>query len=386
MVNYKLKILRNGEPVADYNTAINILNDFEGHYVGQPIAIVYLDEEQNRKLLLAIGKRDCENDQIAGRNHGPEFYEIINDIEEFIFQYESEFPLNTRITSDIGGVKAGTTLVSLLNETDNGDISRILDLMFFGSSVIHPTIVDPSIVAFTYNGETEITVSTLPDVNDFYKETDRGSVSYGKIGDIYVENVPFSGEVSTDIEILDINGNPLLEIPSAGDFIYRLYATFEDGEVTPMNSNNTVFCDPWEEQTMTKDIIVHVVQPLYTGIVDIDTVVYLQGSEMSMQEMIEYLISNEILHSFLSSNNYILKGNNEWGLITILSPSGCSCKYQGDTEVAQHFESYGTCIIDDITYNIYANVEGSNITEILDDLTYYSNDASYFYEISRKDE
>lgn len=387
MTNYKLKILRNGEPVVNYNAAISILDNFKGHYVGQPIAIVYFDDSQNRKLLLAVGKRDCENDQIDGRNYGSEFYEIINNPQNFLVHYTSLYPLTTTITNDIGGIEKDTTLASLLNETDNGDISRILDLMFFGSSVVHPTVVDPSIVTFNYNGQTEIYVSVLPDVHDFYIETSRGSVSYGKIGDEYVENVPFSGTVSTSIEILDTDGNPVLNTSSTGDFIFRLYATFEDGEVTPMNSDNTVFRDPWIEQTMTRDVIVHVVQSIYAGVVDIDTGLTLFRSSMSTAQKIEYLINNHIILSFPSANRYNIYGSNQWGFLFILSPYNCSCKFQGDAEIIQHFNVINNAyVIDDIPYKAFFNIYNDDEVGFLDDMTYYSNDASYFYEISKKDE
>lgn len=79
MADYQLNISHNNNyNEIDLNGAIDILNNYAKHRIGQPIAIAYTDDNGERKLLLAIGKRNYV-DSIDGRSYGPEFYEIIND-------------------------------------------------------------------------------------------------------------------------------------------------------------------------------------------------------------------------------------------------------------------------------------------------------------------
>ena len=390
MTNYKLKILRNGEPVANYDVAINILDTFEGHYIGQPIAILYLDEDQNRRVILAMGKRDCETEQIEGRNYGPEFYDIINDdLNEQTFKYISVYPLDTPIKSSVGGIDEGITLYDLLHET-NGDISRIFDLMFFGEATIHPVVRDPSIVTFNYHGEEEITVNEAPREEDFTYELDRGFVSYGKdSNEQIVENVPYAGTAQSHIIILDMNENELYEEPTVGDYIYRLITEFDPGDITPLNNDGSVYRAPYPGGVYYKDVIVHIVQGVYVGIIDIDTIN--SRYNYTLQENVDYALENDLLDSFPSSGKYILNGNNKWGLIMILSPQSASCKFNGDTERIQTFTKIiDECTIGGLNYNVYVNVKAKSDydskNELFDDLTYYSNNPSYFYEITETDE
>lgn len=392
MTNYKLKILRNGEPVANYDVAINILNTFEGHYIGQPIAILYFDEEQNRRVILAMGRRDCETEQIEGRNYGPEFYDIINDkLEEVTFKYISSYPLTTVIKSSVGGISEGITLFDLLHET-NGDISRILDMMFFEDATIHPVVRDPEITSFTYRGQEEVTLDYVPRIEDFTYELDYGFVSYGKneLEEI-VTDVEYAGASEEEILILDINENELLEPPTLGDYIYRLRVTFDEGTITPLNSDGTVFKTPYPGGVYYKDVLVHIVQSIYVGLVDVDAIenIYNDYGSPTSEQAIQYCLDNNLLHNFPSSTLYKLTGNDKWGMLLILTPQSCSCKYNGDTELAHKFGFNRSVIeINDIVYNaFYSNNVWFTSTrvQVLDSLIYYSSDESYFYEITERE-
>ena len=78
MTEYQLQILRNAAVMANYDTAMAVLNSYQYHHVGQPLAVRYYDSDQNVAVLFAIGKKDCE-DVIPGEpNCGPDFYDIIN--------------------------------------------------------------------------------------------------------------------------------------------------------------------------------------------------------------------------------------------------------------------------------------------------------------------
>ena len=78
MAEYQLNIAHNNNyDEIDLNGAIEVLDNYNRHRIGQPIAVAYT-EDGERKLLLAIGKRNYTN-PIGERTYGPEFYEIIND-------------------------------------------------------------------------------------------------------------------------------------------------------------------------------------------------------------------------------------------------------------------------------------------------------------------
>lgn len=78
MTEYQLQILRNAAVMANYDTAMAVLNSYQYHHVGQPLAVRYYDSNQKVAVLFAIGKKDCE-DVIPGEpNCGPDFYDIIN--------------------------------------------------------------------------------------------------------------------------------------------------------------------------------------------------------------------------------------------------------------------------------------------------------------------
>lgn len=79
MAQYKLNISHNNpDEHINYDEAINMLDSYKYHKIGQPIAIVYYDDDDRRQLILAVGKINSQ-DGFEGRDCGPEFYEIIND-------------------------------------------------------------------------------------------------------------------------------------------------------------------------------------------------------------------------------------------------------------------------------------------------------------------
>jgi hypothetical protein len=78
MAQYNLNISHNNlNENITYSEAVELLNDYKYHRVGQPIAIIFYDDNNERQLMLAIGKRDY-TDPINGVNSGEDFYEIIN--------------------------------------------------------------------------------------------------------------------------------------------------------------------------------------------------------------------------------------------------------------------------------------------------------------------
>lgn len=78
MTEYQLQILRNAAVLPNYDTALAVLNSYQYHRIGQPVAVRYYDADQKIAVLFAIGKKDCEDIVPGEPNCGPEFYDIIN--------------------------------------------------------------------------------------------------------------------------------------------------------------------------------------------------------------------------------------------------------------------------------------------------------------------
>lgn len=87
MADYELSILRNTEPVDSKNEAIAILDSFDNHMIGQPISILYHDDESNNelKLLFAVGKKNAYDTPVGEEPFGKDFYDIIGETDGKIF-------------------------------------------------------------------------------------------------------------------------------------------------------------------------------------------------------------------------------------------------------------------------------------------------------------
>jgi hypothetical protein len=74
MFEYELQLLRNNNVLENRNVAIQLLNSYKYHAVGQPISLLYTDPNTNTvKTLFAVGKKNGE-----GSNCGSDYYDIIN--------------------------------------------------------------------------------------------------------------------------------------------------------------------------------------------------------------------------------------------------------------------------------------------------------------------
>lgn len=88
MADYSLNILRNTTPVENKDSAISILNQFEDHMIGQPISLLYYNEDGTISILFAIGKKNA-SDVLSGEEIcGPDFYDIIGETSGKVFWEE----------------------------------------------------------------------------------------------------------------------------------------------------------------------------------------------------------------------------------------------------------------------------------------------------------
>jgi hypothetical protein len=136
MAQYNLNISHNNlNENITYSEAINLLNEYEYHRVGQPIAIVYYDENNERQLMLAIGKRDY-TDPIGGKSKGEGFYELINKNE--LADGNSHFMV----------IKNGDVYIRGIDSTDS-----IHDYKILNRKCIIEQVEDTDIVTMGYLSE-----------------------------------------------------------------------------------------------------------------------------------------------------------------------------------------------------------------------------------------
>ena len=130
MTEYELNILRSNQVLDSLDKAINVLDNYKHHSLGQPIALLYRDSDiasgvGSVKLLLAIGKKEGGGDS--------SYYEVINTNASITSnsKYISNYDPSSKIINSVGGVVQDTTLLDLYKQTNNGDISRLFDYIFF---------------------------------------------------------------------------------------------------------------------------------------------------------------------------------------------------------------------------------------------------------------
>lgn len=74
MFEYQLQFLRTNDPFSSKEEAIQFLNSYKYHLIGQPICVYYTSDATSEVLsLLAVGRKNGE-----GVFNGKEYYDIIN--------------------------------------------------------------------------------------------------------------------------------------------------------------------------------------------------------------------------------------------------------------------------------------------------------------------
>lgn len=88
-MQYNLNILRNSNPLDSRSTAIKILDVFDNHIIGQPISLIY-KEENSEKIgeVFAIGIKNSKDVPTSEAKSGPDFYKIIGDASNSETLYE----------------------------------------------------------------------------------------------------------------------------------------------------------------------------------------------------------------------------------------------------------------------------------------------------------
>lgn len=85
MADYELSILRNTEPIESKELAISVLDSFDNHIIGQPISLLYYNNDNELKVLFAVGKKNAYDIQPGEVNYGRDFYDLIGEIDGQIF-------------------------------------------------------------------------------------------------------------------------------------------------------------------------------------------------------------------------------------------------------------------------------------------------------------
>lgn len=241
MTEYELNILRSEQVLDSLDIAINVLDNYKHHSLGQPVTLLYKKRDSEGKevvkLVLAIGKKSGGGDKT--------YYEIINsDIDaECNCRYISSHGLDEKTYSDVGAVPVDTTLKEIYRRTNNGDFSMLFDYIFFKEKATPPTIILPSIVDFYIEGVEKAPVVKLKEVpsrSDFKVIVSRGEVSHGTAGD----NQPYAGEYRVSLHAYEeIDGEEVelrdwSDMYPGNDYTIRAYVDFNIGTNQPLDSDN----------------------------------------------------------------------------------------------------------------------------------------------------
>jgi hypothetical protein len=235
MTEYQLQILRNAAVMPNYDTAMAVLNSYQYHHVGQPLAVRYYDSDQKVAVLFAIGKKDCEDIVPGEPNCGPDFYDIINRNSGAVtavmkwrilggsIDQDVTHALYTGPHSDLTGTDAADFDLGTLVYCTNGIIARVKKLKesetetiddwydFYGNvggetTDIHWDPITEGVtqeISFKEGSQTEYD-GISHDAGALYvtKEEDRADRLYkgdNLLGDAYVSSEQGSAVVSTDV-------------------------------------------------------------------------------------------------------------------------------------------------------------------------------------------
>ena len=95
-MKYIFNVLRNEKPVDSYDSAINVLNNFDKHLIGQPLSILYNDDNGKIQTVFAIGLKNYTDVADGELTYGKDFYQIINEKTfDFFWKYYSNGELTT---------------------------------------------------------------------------------------------------------------------------------------------------------------------------------------------------------------------------------------------------------------------------------------------------
>lgn len=125
MTEYQLQILRTETVLPSKEAAITLLDTYEHHRIGQPVAVLY-KSNQTTHVLYAIGKKTASSTESS--NHGPEFYEIIGDggsqDEDLVLAEDiiSEYPTGVGFINNGTKLAKGSSLTELFKQMFTGEI------------------------------------------------------------------------------------------------------------------------------------------------------------------------------------------------------------------------------------------------------------------------
>lgn len=187
MADYSLNILRNETPIESKEAAIVVLDQFEDHMIGQPISLLYYNDNQEVRILFAIGKKNASDVQAGGEKCGPDFYDIIGESSGQVFWEEFQ---NTEIVPTTDPLR----IAHAESETQ-----------FLGSHIEDNllTIVNKKGI---YKGDQLISPFRLEDMYLYENLEVNGDIYSGNIGDIIssiIENI--SKNIVCNLEWDDID-------------------------------------------------------------------------------------------------------------------------------------------------------------------------------------
>lgn len=264
MTEYELNILRSDQVLDSLDIAINVLDSYKHHSLGQPIALLYkssdsTDRREKIKLVLAIGKKEGGGDS--------SYYEIINTdaVVESNQRYISDYDLTDKTYESVGGILKGTTLRDIYERTNNGNINKLFDCIFFRDRAVLPTVTNPNIEDFYiegHQGSTTVELKEVPQKNSLKYIISRGNVSHGTKGD----NKPYAGEYKVFIKVYDETEELVRwdDILPGYSYTIRLYVVFNIGDNIPLDGDDVESGSVCTITLLYKDLNIKIQDNMFT--------------------------------------------------------------------------------------------------------------------------
>ncbi len=345
MTEYQLQILRNAAVMPNYDTAMAVLNSYQYHHVGQPLAVRYYDSDQKVTVLFAIGKKDCE-DVIPGEpNCGPDFYDIINRNSGAVTAVMKWRILGDSIDQDVTHALY-TGPHSDLTDTDAADFG-LGTLVYCTDGII-------ARVKKLKESETE----TINDWYDFY-----GNAGNGQSTDIHWDPI-----VEGEPQEISFKEGSQTEYEGVNHDIGALYVTKEENRVDKLYKGDNLLGDAYVSSEQGGAVVSTDVGGIKSG-TTLDSILdSTQGSVSKVLDMIlfpvyapRYVGPSCVINTPASTNIFIYD---------MLPPIVCSTtqaytytssssKVYGGSATAQTTRTYPNGATDDATTSVVAEYIGN---------------------------
>lgn len=238
-MKYIFNVLRNEVPVESYDIAINILNSFEKHLIGQPLSILYTNDEGKTAAVFAIGIKNYTDVATGEPLCGSDFYQIINEqnFDFFWKQYQNETLTSTGEVINI--IKSNTIDNEILQEPNNivvvdndNNKSIYIGGELYGSNTLNELIFDSEEFEnpITFEEVYERIINKIDNIKSKWVELNDLISTHE--GDKIIIDTP---EDEKDIQFVELTKEEYDNIDNKYNYIYKANSELKKGENIILN-------------------------------------------------------------------------------------------------------------------------------------------------------